>query len=355
MRISREAGIIKEAELIRTCATSIRAVLGNAAAVKESHRNTPISIKGPWGTISFALQPERRITTHTIRPLIARIRQTGAERPLVLSEYIGPEIAKILREEKINFADAAGNLSLDAPPLFVWQHGFKRNPPVQRPLRAFQVAGLKILSVLLWEPAMMDATYRVLAEKSGVSLGAIVPVIRDLTEGGYLRTTKTGPQLIRRRELLDHWVLGYAGQLFPRLILRTCRLAGSQPLEKLRAVLRDYHPRDKMLLGGELAAGMATGYLRPVRAAIHLAPEILPACMQTLKLIPDAEGNVDLLQRFGHADAWTEPPVALEGFRCANPILLYGELLRMGTDDRLRETAALLFQKHIASRFGEDR
>lgn len=358
MRVNLERMAVKEGELIRSCVATIQGVLGNVAIAddgggSDGRDKGRITIRGSWGTTTFAIEFQRRVTAENVRPLIARIKEDRIGRPLLMSEYIGAEVGRVLREQDVNFADAAGNLYLNAPGLFVSRQEFKRVLPAQRPTRLFQVAGLKILSVLLWEPEAANATYRDLAAKAGVSLGAIVPVMEDLAKDGFLREAKEGRQLVRPRELLDQWVLGYAGQLFPRLILKTCRLAGNQTIEDLRDALHSHRFMGEALLGGELAAGLATRYLKPARAALHLAPENLATWMGALRLIPDPEGNVDLLQRFGDANTWKEPPVELEGFQCANPILIYGELLRMGNDERLRETAELLLQKSIVPRFGE--
>jgi hypothetical protein len=358
--------MFKEADLIQSCAAAIRAALGdakvdfNANSAQQvgtdggiEHPDGEMTIQGPWGTLDFTLESKRRVTTENIRPLIAHMRRKRITRPLMMSEYINPEMAVFLRKQQINFADVAGNIYLNAPPLFVWQHGFKREPPTNRPQRLFQVVGLKILSVLLWEVDAVNLTYRDLADRAGVSLGSIVPVFDDLAKGGFLTTIKQHRQLTHRRELLEQWVLGYAGQLFPRLILKTCRLADGQTIESLAEKLRWHRFIGEVLLGGELAAGLATGYLRPARAAIHLAPDHLATWMGALRLIPDPNGNVDLIERFATGNQWSDPPADLQGIQCANPILLYGELLRIGTDERLGETADLLFRKFIAPRVGE--
>jgi hypothetical protein len=153
--------------------------------------------------------------------------------------------------------------------------------------------------------------------------------------------------------LLDQWVLGYAGQLFPRLIIKTCRLAANQTLEGLAETLRFPRFGADVLLGGELAAGMATEYLRANRAAIHIDAGAAATWMKALRLVPDPDGNVDFIERFASENKWEAPPDSLEGIPCANPVLIYGELLRLGTDDRLRETAELVFEKFIAPKFGE--
>ena len=59
--------------------------------------------------------------------------------------------------------------------------------------------------------------YRDLAGENGVALGTVGWVKRDLLEQGYLEpTAKDRVRLIRRKELFDRWVQGYASRLRPK-------------------------------------------------------------------------------------------------------------------------------------------
>ncbi len=294
MRPTLQETLRRDADLRQRCANTLRTALANAVVKFESvggeQDDGEITLSGPWGVMTFTVESKGRVTTEAIRPLIAQFkRQNLVGKPLFMTEFIHPEAALILREANINFVDAAGNIHLNSPPLFVWQRGFKRETPDHRPNRLFQVAGLKLLSVLLWEPDAVNVPYRDLAHRAGVSAGSIVPVFDDLAKGGFLVVTKKHRRLTRQQELLEQWVLGYAGQLFPRLILKTCRLADGQSLDSLAETLRFQRFGDNVLLGGELVAGLATGYLRPTRAAIHLPPDALATWMKYLKLIPDTQ------------------------------------------------------------------
>jgi len=357
MRPNLEEILRKEAALRERCFERIRTATAGSITFKSGKgpgMGGEIKIQGSWGVARFWVDVKRAVSQAAIRPLVSQSkRRGGAADMLLVSEYIGPTSAALLREAKVNFVDVAGNIYLNAPPLFVLQQGFKRETPTHRPSRLWQVAGLKLLSVLLREPGLASGTYRALAELAGISAGAIVPIMEDLARDGFLATAKGNRRLLRPRELLDRWVLGYAGQLFPRQLLTTCRLAQGQTMASLTEDFRRARFADDILLGGEFAAGLATGYLRPTRAAIHMAAADQATWMKRLRLIPDPEGNVDLLQRFGKGDQWGDAPAELQGIKGVNPILLYGELLRQGTDERLRETADILFKKFIAPRFEE--
>ena len=77
MRNTRE-DLLKETQLIQACTTTLRAVLANATIVsggkgKIQSADGQMTIRGPWGVKEFVLESKRRITTATVKPLIARI------------------------------------------------------------------------------------------------------------------------------------------------------------------------------------------------------------------------------------------------------------------------------------------
>jgi hypothetical protein len=90
------------------------------------------------------------------------------------------------------------------------------------------------------------------------------------------------------------------------------------------------HRKNGPLAGGEWAAAIATAHLRPARAALHFPRADAAKWMGILKLVPDPAGDVDLISTFGDGNQWTNPPSPLRGIPCANPVLIYGELLSQG-------------------------
>jgi hypothetical protein len=109
-------------------------------------------------------------------------------------------------------------------------------------------------------------------------------------------------------------------------------------------------PGEPALIGGELAAALATSHLRPARAAVHVPRGDVPLELwKALKLVPDPGGNVDALEHFGAGEAWSWPD--RDGPRLAHPLLVHAEINREGADDRLRETARLLYDRYLAETF----
>jgi hypothetical protein len=75
-----------------------------------------------------------------------------------------------------------------APGLTIYVTGEPRPADVQDDIRyrAFTPAGMKVVFVMLCQPALAEATYRDLARAAGVALGAVGPVVGDLQARGFL-------------------------------------------------------------------------------------------------------------------------------------------------------------------------
>lgn len=93
--------------------------------------------------------------------------------------------------------------------------------PFKNEYRASKPAGLKITFTLLCKPELAGAPYRQIAKFANVALGAIGPVLDDLTQREYLQKPKTPTgTLVKRKELLNEWVTYYPANLRPTLQIR---------------------------------------------------------------------------------------------------------------------------------------
>ena len=171
--------------------------------------------------------------------------------------------------------------------------------------------------------------------------------------------TRQGRHTLRRPELLlERWLMGYRERLRSKLL--RCRYRADQ-LDELPNLLTQLDPKAKLnvLLGGELAAARLTRLLRAQRAALHVPTDVdLSELAKRLRILPDLQGNVDVLALPGPAAHWirpASPPVSPspENPPLVSPILIYAELLATD-DDRLREVAVALYEKEIALHVRDD-
>lgn len=322
----------------------------------DSGGNAALTLSGPWGLTEYVATTKSRLTSEGLGLVVAQMKkleETARQRPLLMTAHIGPAMAERLRSEGIDYVDTAGNMSLRRTPLYVWSSGLKSPRKLQRPSRAFQATGLKLVMVLLADPEAVGRTHRELAEGSGISLGFVGEVLKDLRAAGYLRAAGRKKQVLsRRKELLQRWELGYAELLRPKIALARARLPGGKPVQTLAVEIARRQLGETILVGGELGAELLTGHLRASRATLHVPEGQMSASLAGLRLIRDPAGEVEIVARFGKHDDWkldAQPQI-----RLAHPLLVHAELLTAGVDSRLREAADLVLQQHLSGLLGLD-
>jgi len=211
-----------------------------------------------------------------------------------------------------------------------------------------QATGLKVIFLFLKKLKSLNWNYREIERATGISLGGIAWVIRDLREMGFVRpkggdVSQTQRELIKRRELLDRWDLGYAEKLRPSLFYSRYRMAGSRSLYDLLDDILGANANDRILIGGELGAALLVNDLHPQSATLIFAADYYNL-MMLLKLIPDPTGNIDVLDNFGTFNHFDNE--MLDGLPLADPLLIRSELLLRGSN-RLRLIADKIYNSFI--------
>lgn len=256
---------------------------------------------------------------------------------LVTSSYITPGSKKILKEKEINYVDGGGNIFLRLGPIYIHVEGrrntiYKDNQKGQ----AFSKTGVKVVFHFLLNPNLVNATYREIADLTGVSLGTVSKVVNGLKEEGLLIRLKEKEWVIKDyNELLHLWQSSYLKKLKPSLFVK-----------RYRSAQRDFHTEWKKLnftsktqWGGEPAANLLTGYLKPEQYIVY-SSELQQDIMKRYKWTPDHEGDIYLYRKF-----WEAVPVEATGEVVAAP-LVYADLL--DTDDsRCIETANVIYEQFL--------
>ena len=346
--------------LFLTCCKSLQHVDGYEVNINEVPEESPpsgspsqpdgwLTISGSHDVARYVCQVKRRIDLQLLPMIIGRLREIAKEnhaKPLLVTEYVNEPLAGRLKEQGIAYLDAAGNALLAEPGLYVWLRGFKPTEKRERITRAFQTTGLQLIALLLDQPDAVNWPYRKLAGAAGLSLGSTSCVMSDLRALGFIRLT--GPDrnaLFDRANLLEKWEFGYAGRLRPHLKPQSFKQPAGRALgelpQRIEAALRE-----EVWVGGELAAALLTGRLRPQRATFHVHPHRpLLHIIKELSLIPDRSGNIVLIEQFGDADAWLhqkQGPILL-----APTLLIHAELIHGEIDDRVHETAQIVLKEFM--------
>lgn len=261
---------------------------------------------------------------------------------IVVAKYVNPQMTERLREKQINFMDTTGNIFLDAEALYVFVKGNKpKNEIVLKVTthRVFRPGGLKVIFALLCNPGLEKAPLREIALRGGVALGTVGTVLQGLKDLGFLYDMGgKGRLLKKKKQLLDKWVEEYPLQLMPKQRYGHFTATDDDWLENI------YLKRYKAVWGGETAAALLTGYLKPQNITIYTGDDPGKLIIEN-RLRKDPGGDIEIRNTFWD---FTE-----EG-ETTPPILIYADLLATG-DTRNIETAQSIYDQAIIGLIDEDR
>lgn len=297
--------------------------------------------------IDYVVDAKRTVTPATLGAVVMQLRHVAdtAGRPaLLVTDYLTPPVAETLRNQRQQFADAAGNAYLEGPGLFVYVTGRKLRDKQTAPRanKTFATAGLKVFFALLCDQALANAPYRAIAAAAGVALGAVPAVLADLRQTGYLLVAEKRRRLLATKRLLDEWALAYAHTLRAKMLLKTYVAPnfGTWPDWQLDP--------EQARWGGEPAANLLVHYLKPGVLTIY-ADKLPPRLMVEQRLVlagPLAHDHLVELRKpfWGRA-------LKIEGRTdTVPPPLVYADLLATG-DGRCIETAQMIYDRHLARLF----
>jgi hypothetical protein len=278
------------------------------------------------------------VTTARLGPVLGRYRAMAAP-ALLITRYVNPALGGLLRDEGVQFIDAAGNGFFEqAAPFFrVWVEG--RKPPAElqpiRPVKIFRGTGLRMIFPLLCLPEAVALPYRTIAKYAGVALGAVAQMMEELKKAEYLRDKKTGRVLENRAKLLDGWVDAFPRELRPLLKPRRYRMDDANWWKHTDPATYG------MVLGGEVAAASLIGHLRPQIVTVY-GTDAFRNFAQHFRPIKDETGTLMLMERF-----WRFETTEALGRKHLAPLpLVYAELVATA-DARNLETAAILRGKYL--------
>ena len=154
-------------------------------------------------------------------------RFKSKDKILVIAEHIPARTKELLREQEVDYVDVNGNCYMKSSGLenlYLQVEGRKiaefRKEKFPRP---FAKAGLKVTYLFLNNPALLNASYRDIAEKAGVALGSIKLIIDGLIEEGFVvrknrkvNTLKNFDELLLRGTIDPHNFGNYNNYIFLR-------------------------------------------------------------------------------------------------------------------------------------------
>jgi hypothetical protein len=255
--------------------------------------------------------------------------------PLLITTFATPDLAEECRRLGLPFLDTVGNLYLPTDTFVADIRGKARPARLHKDqYRANHQAGLKVVFALLCKPELAGAPYREVAKLARVALGAIGPVLNDLTQRGYLQKAKTPTgTLLRKEELLNEWVTYYPANLRPMLRPRRYQTDREQLTQLHLEAFKAYW-------GGEYGAEKLTRYLKAEHFLIYTYGAPPPALMTKARMRFATDGNTEILEMFWH------PDLIHQQTDIAPPLLVYADLMAT-TDGRNIEAAREVYERFL--------
>ncbi len=324
----------KETDIIYEAIANLEVNTGLQIDVETSRKeyDAVVQIDGQ----TFYVDAKANVRKANVGIILSRLQnQQNGKNWLLIADYLAKDVAETLHQQNFNYLDTAGNAFIKAENLFVFVEGKKKSTSDKiNQSYVFQEVGLKLLLFLISDSENLQLSYRSLAEKTGISLGSVSNIFRGLQEGNFIVKSQRKRVLKNIDTLLERWVIAYNEILKPRVLRKKYRLANedsdlsSADAEKLG-----------FFWGGESAAGIITNYLKSSNHTIYYDGE-LSNLVKELKMIPDANGNIEVYNTF-----WTED-LQLKYPNTAPPLVVYADL--MGTNSsRNIEAAKMILENGL--------
>lgn len=277
---------------------------------------------------------DRAAILHGAQAQIQRFTNEG----LLITPYLAPELAHQCQIMGLPFLDAAGNAFLRAEGLYVLVAGQKPDKAllrIEKPMRAFDRTGLRVVFALLAAPDLLQAPYRDLAKAAGVALGTVGWILTDLREHGYLVDIKGGRRWIDRQRAIQAWTTNYPLRLRQRLHVRHFAAKDDNWWETAKPEAFGGY------WGGEVAAAKLHDDLTPKTVTVYL-PEDRKDFLAKHRLRADPQGPIEVLDIF-----WDFPHTPDIPKGIAPPLLVHADLLNIG-DPRTLEEARRIHDQYLA-------
>ncbi|PZU98947.1 MAG: hypothetical protein DCE90_03870 [Pseudanabaena sp.] len=309
-------------------------------------------------TTNYICEIKTGITNHIVDQVAEYFANLGKrlnnkQRPLLVTRSLSSLVVDRLLERDIEFIDIDGNIYLNSSDIYiaVRNQTFKDNTNKSLEITA---AALQVMCTLLTYPQKListnnnfDKQISDIADMSGVTAKTVKSTLKKLQDLDFIRREKRGYGIVDYVKLLERWEFGYAERLRAKLLIETYSPIGKQSLSEIENMIKMFAGVYKYSIGGEFAASIITGHLRPSSVTLHLHKETIDYHREiavSFRLKPNPEGNITFFQDIGQYGSSYEYGGQTD--HIINPLLIHAELVRTG-DSRLKETAQLIFDKYI--------
>jgi hypothetical protein len=252
-----------------------------------------------------------------------RLLEFGMQKSLLITPRMTQTMADKCKEMGIQYLDAAGNAYIDNGQIVIMIEGKRLDPETEwlgdRTKTLATPNAIRIVFALLCNDWLINGTYREIQKAAGVALGTVGPTLTGLQNRGFIVTGRHGRQLVEHGRLAAEWLGFYKGILRGKLNPRRYNLPHDIPDRWKLIEPRQYGAQ----WGGEPAAAMMNGYLRPHRFTLYFDKKDRQQGFERLakdfRLKPDPLGELEVLDKFWDFDDQNNPTTV-------PPLLVYADL-----------------------------
>lgn len=326
----------------------VRGVRVEKPRVEDGPRaDAAIVVETPEGDYPLLVERKRTHLTRavienylTVRRATPGTRAIARREPwILLARYVPRQLGRDLAAVGANFLDREGNCHLNlGERYFVHVEGriAERKVGEGRGLRA---PGYQVLFAILANPDLINEGIVRIGELAGVGKTTVAETLAKLNQDGLVGEVGGRRRLVKPKEILDRWLVGYANAVRPKLLVGRYRTQDADPGQLERRIEQTLGKEMDWAWGGGAAAMRLTKHYRGETTILHVARET-PDLPKRLRALRDADGPLLILEVPG--------PIAFQGRleRTVHPLLVYTELLNAG-HDRARETALEIRERYL--------
>lgn len=312
-----------------------------------------IILHSPQGSATYIVEI-KDTTIETLSFVIEYLKKlkqqiSQNQRPLLIARKLSKLVTKRLIQENLEFIDTTGNCYLNSPALYLLTSSSVLE--TEKPAKSLEitVGTLKLMYALLISesPEVSKAKFDEIAKIAGISTSTVEPSLDRLYKLKYVQRQPGGSyRIVSQKKLLERWELGYTESLRSHLLLGIYSPASSKQFSEIEATIVDRARDEGYLIGGELGGAIATKYLAPIGASLHLPEGTSPISLYlSLKLKPNPQGNITFLRQFGTHNDWAKS----SEIKLAHPLLIHAEMMTLATDERIQETSDRLYNQYLAT------
>lgn len=328
---------MKENEIIHIAIENLQKNAGIKGKWNQKAKNNldgELTLQIENNTIKFFAEIKQELRNHQL----LQVEQLAENNNpfIIVANRIFPKIKAHLREQKIAYLEANGNIYFNEKGYHYFIDTQKTVEQATEKLnRAFTKTGLKVLFHFLLDEHLVNLPHREIATITKVAHGNIAYILTGLKEYQFLlKLNKDDVQLNNRKGLLEKWMVAYKETLQPTLQIGQFRFNKKENYLNWHNI--KLH-KGKTFWGGEPAGDLLTNHLRPGEFTLYTT-ENRNELIKNYRLIPDKEGDIFVYKKF-----WNEK---FDKKNTVPAVLAYVDLMNVG-DKRCRETAQIIYNQYV--------